>query len=212
MRTGLIYKITNQYNGYVYIGQTVQTLEQRWKQHIKYAFSSGKSSNMVIARAIRKYGADAFSVEVIAKNIPETLLDATEQFWILHFNSFAQGYNCTLGGRGSRGHSPWNKGKYSCYSEATLEKMREAKLSMTPTNLEQLHLLAKERTGLKHQNAKLANVYCFKTKQLIAENVSLSEWAREHGYNRGNLCATARGERSSTKGVFAIYLQGDPSS
>ena len=30
---GLIYKITNQLNNKVYIGKTVESLEERWKEH-----------------------------------------------------------------------------------------------------------------------------------------------------------------------------------
>lgn len=118
----------------------------------------------------------------------------------------------TLGGSGSRGLTPWNKGKENCYKESTLQKMRQAKIGTTPSNLKQLRELARLRTGVKHPNVKLANVYCYKTKQLIAEAVSLTEWCRDNGYNQGNLCATARGECASTKGIFAIYITGDPSS
>ena len=80
-----------------------------------------------------------------------------------------------------------------------------------PTNLEQLRLLAKERKGDKHQNAKLANVYNYTTNELIAENVVLAIWAPNNGYNQGNLAATARGVKKHTKNVYAKYIKEDRS-
>ena len=33
--TGFIYKITNKLNGKIYIGKTLSTIEDRWKEHLK---------------------------------------------------------------------------------------------------------------------------------------------------------------------------------
>lgn len=69
-------------------------------------------------------------------------------------------------------------------------------------------------SGNKVYNSKLANIYNYKTNQLIAKEVVISEWAKLNGYNQGNLTATTRADRdkpSSTnnrhhcKSVFAKY-------
>lgn len=38
----LIYKITNKINNKCYIGQTIKSAEERWKEHKAHAFGSHK--------------------------------------------------------------------------------------------------------------------------------------------------------------------------
>lgn len=61
---------------------------------------------------------------------------------------------------------------------------------------------------------KSANIYCFHTNSLIAENVVLSYWAVENGYSPGTLSATTKADRNMPsnnrnphhhKGVYAKY-------
>ncbi len=52
-----IYKITNKLNGKCYIGQTWD-FKRRFYQHME-----GKVTGYPIARAIRKYGAENFTIE-----------------------------------------------------------------------------------------------------------------------------------------------------
>ena len=40
---GLIYKITNQINGKIYIGQTIGTLSKRWREHCFEASNGTKT-------------------------------------------------------------------------------------------------------------------------------------------------------------------------
>jgi predicted GIY-YIG superfamily endonuclease len=40
---GLIYKITNQINGKIYIGQTISTLSKRWREHCFDANNGAKT-------------------------------------------------------------------------------------------------------------------------------------------------------------------------
>ena len=37
----IVYKITNNINGKVYIGQTTETIEKRWKRHCGYQLNDG---------------------------------------------------------------------------------------------------------------------------------------------------------------------------
>lgn len=92
---GIIYKITNKVNNKVYIGQTRYTLEFRWRQH------QHKKDNTHFHNAIRKYGPENFSVEVLEECDYEDL-NSKEIFYIAKYNSFAEGYNLTLGGDGNR--------------------------------------------------------------------------------------------------------------
>lgn len=100
---GYIYKITNKINGHVYIGQTKKDYAERWEEHIKAAFSSAPSyqnKRYSFQEALSKYGVDNFRFEVL-EEIPNSLLDEREKFWITKENSYYDGYNETLGGGGT---------------------------------------------------------------------------------------------------------------
>lgn len=86
-----IYKITNLINGKCYIGQSVDIYE-RWHQH-KYA----DYKESVIHTAIKKYGIENFSFEIIEK-IHQAELNEREIYWINYYDSYNNGYNCTTGG------------------------------------------------------------------------------------------------------------------
>lgn len=99
---GVIYKITNLINNKVYIGQTVQPLEQRWRQHCY------KKGCIYMHNAILKYGKENFSKEIIEYDVPVNELNNKETFWIKHYKSYIRdfGYNILIeGGHGRRGLS-----------------------------------------------------------------------------------------------------------
>ena len=60
---GHIYKITNTINNKLYIGKTTNTIASRWGEHQKN-FASLRD-NMVIHKAMYKYGKEAFIIEEI---------------------------------------------------------------------------------------------------------------------------------------------------
>ena len=93
---GYIYKITNTINGKVYIGQTKQTIEQRFIQHKSHA-RTGQSHHK-LARALRKYGDENFTIELV-EICDYEILDKRERYWIKFFNSIENGYNILLGGQ-----------------------------------------------------------------------------------------------------------------
>lgn len=61
------------------------------------------------------------------------------------------------------------------------------------------------QSGLKAPSAKPANIYCYKTDKLIAENVCIQQWLRENNCRANHLQATARNTRKSPKGFYAKY-------
>lgn len=97
----LIYKITNKINNKCYIGQTIKAPEVRWKEHQSHAFGSHPNDKQkTLYKAIRKYGLENFTFEVLQDNI-ETYeqLDKAEIYWIDFYQSFLKGYNETFGGQ-----------------------------------------------------------------------------------------------------------------
>lgn len=101
---GYIYKVTNNINGKIYIGQTRQSIERRWSQHITN--SKLEQTHSLLDMAIKKYGKDNFTVKCIKEISTETkqelinMLNIKEKEYIIKFNSsYKQGnYNITDGG------------------------------------------------------------------------------------------------------------------
>ena len=91
----LIYTITNVINGKMYVGQTTRTLEKRIRDHIN---SANRGETYPLYQAIREYGWESFSVNVIAYAETKEILDDLEEYYIKKFNTIADGYNQALGG------------------------------------------------------------------------------------------------------------------
>ena len=87
-----IYKITKKENGKCYIGQS-NDCERRFKEHQ----TKGESSRIPVDVAIKKYGKDAFTYEVIEECSIEKL-NERESYWIQYYDSIKKGYNCSEGG------------------------------------------------------------------------------------------------------------------
>lgn len=95
---GHIYKVTNLINNKVYIGQTIQTVQNRWYRHCGKSGISQAELNTHFKRAILKYGKDNFKIETI-EDCDSSLLNEREKYYISYFDSYNNGYNSTLGGR-----------------------------------------------------------------------------------------------------------------
>lgn len=94
----IVYKLTNKINGKSYIGITTNSLEKRIIQH---HYDARHGVDRPLYRAMRKYGENNFSSEIIdtAQSLEE--LKQKEQYWIEYYNTYGangQGYNATRGG------------------------------------------------------------------------------------------------------------------
>lgn len=101
------YKITNTVNGKLYIGQTNQTVDRRWKQHV-YASRrvSSREYTYALHEDIRRYGVDAFVTEVIDTTDSCKHIDVLERQYISEYATHVScgGYNMTFGGGGTIGY------------------------------------------------------------------------------------------------------------
>lgn len=100
-----IYKITNKNDGKCYIGKALN-IKERWQGHKDDSFCSEqrwqenkRKEQTHFHRALRKYGVDAFTWEIL-EECPKEMLNEREIYWIEFYNSFSNGYNMTLGGDG----------------------------------------------------------------------------------------------------------------
>lgn len=87
-----IYLIINKVNGAQYVGQTVNCIYKRFKEH------TIPSNPDIIGKVTRKYGRENLDIVLLdtANSIEE--LNAKEIFWIKEMDSYRKGYNCNLGG------------------------------------------------------------------------------------------------------------------
>ena len=96
---GVVYLIWNMVNGKKYVGQTIKTVKERFKQHAK--------KKSLIGNAIRKYGKENFRYGVIVTCATKAELDKQEKYFIATLKTKKpNGYNRTDGGEGTVGYSP----------------------------------------------------------------------------------------------------------
>lgn len=97
-----IYKITNINNNKIYIGQTKNTIQYRFKQHFRSAIFA-KNNNRPLTyfqNALLKYGIKSFIVELIETVQSKEEADIQEIYWIKFYKATNKqyGYNSANGG------------------------------------------------------------------------------------------------------------------
>lgn len=95
-----VYLLTNHVSGKQYVGKTVLSARHRCIDH-----SYARSASHALNHAIKKYGWNSFSVQVLYQGVDNREICAVERAAITVHNTFKpNGYNLTVGGEGSEGH------------------------------------------------------------------------------------------------------------
>jgi hypothetical protein len=96
---GAIYLITHKKSGRQYVGQTMKRVGTRWELHVKEAKRGGATH---LAKAIRRYGEKAFSIETLETVSTRHELNVAERKWIKRNGTlFPAGFNAASGGSGN---------------------------------------------------------------------------------------------------------------
>lgn len=180
----IIYILRNKINHEVYIGQTWQSLEDRWN------YGHGYHGCIKIDRAIIKYGKDNFYYEILITCISQEEADYWETYYIEKFDSVNNGYNICSSGNGcmtGRKHTEESKKKMSQNRKGKLsgennpfygkhhteetKKILSEKLSGSQTWLGKTHT---EESKKKISQAGLGRKHSEETKQKISQN---SNWS-----------------------------------
>ncbi|RAT10890.1 hypothetical protein A6E27_01545 [Bacillus cereus] len=231
MVTGYIYKITCNINGKLYIGQTIQTLENRLYHHLRDA--KVKNQNSAFYRAIRKYGEKCFDIELVEEVIAKSKqdlkkkLDNLEVKYIREFNTYLKGYNSTLGGDGTLGfklseehkakiakRKGWHhteetkrlisekiKGKKR--SDETKAKLREARLHQVLSE----EFYENHKKSMKKFRKKVAQ-YDFEGN-LIRVHDSITSASETSGVNVHTISGVCNNKRQSAGGYYWKFIKGD---
>lgn len=114
-----IYKITNKLNNKIYIGKS-KNIGYRWCVH-KCPSTQESEFQSPIYKAMKKYGNDNFTIEILETCSIEEL-DEKERFYIELYRSQAKdiGYNIKPGGEGG----PVHFGEENGNSKLTLEEVK----------------------------------------------------------------------------------------
>jgi group I intron endonuclease len=149
-RNVIVYLITNKVNGKRYIGQTSQSLDERWRCHKKMS-----SGCLLIKQAIKKYGAENFTTKVIVIADKKNANYYERKLIEIWKTKAPNGYNLTDGGEGVL-HP----------SIETRQRMREAQLGkkQSKETREKISKALKgrvfsEETKRKMSRAQLGNQY-----------------------------------------------------
>ena len=100
----IIYKVTNKLDDKIYIGQTIKSIEIRFRQHLH------SMRCPLLSKAIKKHGKENFKVELIDTAMSIDELNDKEIHWISFYNCLApNGYNLESGGRNKIVHDDTKK-------------------------------------------------------------------------------------------------------
>jgi group I intron endonuclease len=87
-----IYLITNTCTNKKYVGKTIQKVENRFQQHIRYS----KKHNTKLSNAIKKYGKKTFVIEILENSIKIKIKNQESNIQTVSANTYPDIKNFTL--------------------------------------------------------------------------------------------------------------------
>ena len=193
---GIIYKITNLINNKIYVGQTTQPLNRRFKQHINNALRASYQLNKIhLYAAIRHYGAENFCIEQIDSADTRQELNQKEIYWINELQALDNniGYNCAYGGQGNVAYEQLLLGAAKRagrkMAEETKQKISAANKGKPKSDLHRKHLS-------ENHHLKTIHILIYKDGNISPTMESIDSLAKSL-----NVTATAL-KRASLVGEF----------
>lgn len=210
-----IYKITNKINNKVYVGQTSKSIEERFARHCSEARWANTKS-MPIVFAIKKYGCEYFSVnllEELSNKATQKEIDEREIYWVNALDTFSpKGYNLKAGQANGRlseetkkkiGES--NRGKKR--SKETKLKLSLSHKGKKPSTETRAKMSNYWKGKKPHQNTIKASIKASqKTYMLFAPDgkkvkiTNMAKFCRENNLQKTNMCQLVNGKINSYKG------------
>ena len=189
-----IYKITNKFNGKLYIGQALDAWH-RWWSH-KTVLRKNQHINNYLQRAWNKYGEDTFEFVIIEEVLDASLLNIREQFWLDAFKAYNKAFGYNLAQYAA---SP-GRGRIHSFEER--QKMSKA-LKGKIRSKEHAHNLSLALTGRKHTAE-------FKKKMsLMRKGVNPWDKFKDPEAVRKKMSASLTGRKTWNKGKKGCYTLSD---
>ena len=222
---GYIYKITNNVNNFIYIGKTTYyDVKRRLSQHNAYA-KKGGGSETTLHQAIRDFGIENFSIEIIDTVYYPDILEQKEKEYIQKYHSYVKdpnckGYNQSKGGEGTNYTTDdylnnflsenivklylqyGNQTKVAEELDIDVATVRNY-LELNKIEIKDAKTIAIENTGKK--------VAIYNNNQIIAIYPSLGEAARHFidKESASHISEVCYGKRSNVKGYTANFTNED---
>ena len=202
-KDGFIYLLIDGTNDMEYVGQTTQSVEERFKQHVSH-------KKYFIGAAIDKHGAENFVIAIL--KVCKT--QEERNYWEKHFIKYRDtlapnGYNLTDGGEGGWSHTPESIAKISAANSGEnhpqfgkpLSDARKAKIAagQRGKKLSDEHK-AKVSAGQPNKH----KVICIETKKIYD---SVAAAARYFGVGRENIIKACQQHQRAVAGKHLWYLE-----
>jgi group I intron endonuclease len=206
-----IYKITNKVNGKIYVGQTIRSPKRRFEEH----FYKSHGENYPLYNAMKKYGKDSFSMEIIAQCSTIEDLNKLEEYHINLNNCLApNGYNLHTGGNNHR-CSEETKKKISVnqlgrkVSDETKAKISAAQANGKNPFLGKKHTDEAKRKMSQVKMGKIGGVYtksiiCLETGRIFS---SIGEAAKMLGVCMSSVSLVLHGKNKTCKGFTFRFIE-----
>lgn len=211
MSYGIVYLVTNNSNGKLYVGQTTQSVESRWRKHVSN--SNHHRNRMPIAFAISKYGKESFSIKALEYCDNQAQLDKQELFWATTLDTFSpNGYNLKAGsGPGSMSDQTKKKiGKSNAGKKRTedwLKRLSESHMGQKMPESTKLALQRANKDRVIPAKVRLAASIAMQgTFHLISPDgesvtiINMAKFCKENGYNKSRMSELCQGRRKAYRG------------
>lgn len=188
MSYGIVYKITNNLDGKIYVGQTTRSIEIRWNEHKRDA----PRRKTHFYRALQKYGPDNFLLEILCDCQNQEELDKKEIMFVKKLKSLSpNGYNHAAGN--GTGHvSEETKQKMSVAHKGK-PKSEEHRGAIRQSLLGKTHSLERKRKNSEsHKGKHLSN----ETKRKISKTVTGKKHSKE---TKRKISNSHKGKKASSK-------------
>lgn len=208
-----IYIHKNKINNKVYVGQTCQNPEKRWR------YGHGYKNCPRFFSAIKKYGWNNFEHFIIETGLTKEEADQKEIFYIQKYQSNDEnfGYNLTEGGfslgeywkqEENRARQSENKKNYfvthpeeKIKNDIHLKKISEESAEIRSEKMKENYQNQKGLYELNQQRKKA--IKCVETQQVFD---SLAEAAKEYNLSASNISSVLHKRRKTTGGFHWVYI------
>lgn len=207
-----IYKIVNDINNKIYIGKTLNSIKERWRQHCK-DFKKERCEKRPLYDAMNKYGIEHFHIEEVENVIDISLLEEREKYWIKYFNSFKEGYNATQGGDGrpylnyNLIYKIWSMGVSArktaeivgCHEDSVLKILKNLGISSEEIKKHAIQSSSKPVCKIDKDTEEILQVY-----------PSIKEAERQNNYSRNHISPACQGKQKLAFGFKWKFLSDVP--
>lgn len=211
----ILYKAENVENGWVYIGSTTSTIEERKKDHLQKAING---TGYEFQNDINTYGEEAFKWEQIDTAVSYNELAKKEKEYIIKYNSLENGYNADSGGGFKKTVYQYDieSGKlvneYTCLDKASeIVKSTKQHISRACLSVNNIYKgfywsydYVESFIPKKDKRRKKVLYYDFEA-EIVQEFKSVAEASKITGISKSCIARFCRGDRKPPSNVYWEY-------